>query len=181
MKRKKLFGIVLAMLMFVLLLTSCGTPTPTVKEGKFNFSVTYEVDGEQETVSGVFVCKFVKLVPSLEGAYREWDSYIEDSTLAARLESTRGYLLLKTPPDGEIYLDLNLSAKYFMSDPNFGFSLENTDEPIKNISPRLFIEYSEAKYDEIGESYSEDAAVLEGYGVKIISFEYDKPIGNIYK
>ena len=43
------------------------------------------------------------------------------------------------------------------------------------------IEYNDAKYDEIGESYSEDAAVLEGYGVKIIEYKYDAPIENTYK
>ena len=182
MKIKKIFAILLAVLTFALLVTGCSkTPIPTVKEGKFNFSVTYEVDGEEETVSSVCVCKFVKLVPTLEGAYREGDSHIEDSTLSAKLEKTRGYLLLKTTADGEIYLDLNLSAEYFMADPNFWITIENTDEPVSDISPRLFIDYNAAKYEEIGESYSEDAAVLESYGVKIIRYEYDAPIENEYK
>lgn len=147
-------------------------PEPTIKEGKFDFSVTYEVDGEQETVSSVYVCEFQESGWGLDGWYIYWNEYIEDIELANLFEETRGYLLLKTTADGEIYLDLNLSAK-FMADPRF--------DDNANISPRLFIEYNEAKYDEIGESYSEDVAVLEGYGVKIISYEYDAPIENTYK
>lgn len=133
--------------------TACRkAPDPVVKEGRFDFSVTYEVDGAVETASSVYVYG---------------------------LEATRGYLLLKTVDDGEIYLDLNLSAKRFMADPHVDDDYD-TDEPVA-VSPRLFIEYSEAKYDEIGESYSEDTEVLEGYGVKIIEYDYDLPIENTYK
>ena len=156
-------------------------PEPSIKDGEFAFSVTYEVDGEQETVSSVYICEFEESTLYLDGWSIHWKQYIEDSELSARLDSTLGYLLLKTTTDGEIYLDLNLSAKYFMSDPHFNNFNADTDQTITGISPRLFIEYNEAKYEEIGESYSEDAAVLEGYGVKIISFEYDKPIENSYE
>ena len=178
----KKFVFIISMLIISFILTGCSkTPVPTVKEGRFNFSVTYEVDGVQETVSSVFVCKYVKVVKTLEGGYREWDSYIEDSALSARLEKTRGYLLLKTINDGEIFLNLDLSAEYFMADPDFIDLNENTDEPSKTISPYVFIEYTSAKYEEIAESYSRDVTVLENYGVKIISFEYDPPIENTYK
>ena len=195
MKNKKLFAALALALAFTPTLTACEEtledvligvltgfqkgPDPSVKEGSFDFSVTYEVDGDVATVSSVYVCEFEESGWGLDGWYINWNEYIEDSELATRLESTRGYLLLKTIDDGEIYLDLNLSARYFMLDPRFE-DHANTDEPIV-IRPRLLIEYSEAKYDEIGESYSEDAAVLEGYGVKIISYEYDAPIENTYK
>lgn len=154
-------------------------PEPTIKEGEFNFSVTYEVDGEVTTVSSVCVCEFEKSGWGLDGWYIHWNESIQDAELANRLAETRGYLLLKSMDDGEIYLDLNLLGEYFMSDPRFDNNYD-TDEPIV-VSPRLFIEYSEAKYDEIGESYSEDKSVLEGYGVKIIDYEYDSPIENTYK
>ena len=153
---------------------------PSVKEGRFNFSVTYEVDGERETVSGVFACEFVETVFALDGSYIEWNSRVEDSELANRLEENRGFLLLKTCDDGVIYLDFDLSAKYFMADPNYGNSNANTDEPAK-VSPRVFIEYGETKGEELGAWWSEDATVLENYGVKIISYEYAAPIENSYK
>lgn len=165
----------------LLLLSGCvnKAPDPTIKTGRFNFSVTYEVDGNVTTISSVYVCEFAESGWGLGGWYIEWDQYIEDKELSNLLEETRGYLLLKKIDDGEIYLDLNLSAKYFMADPRFGND-SNTDEPIV-IKPRLFIEYSDTKYEEIGEAYSEDVVVLEGYGIKVISYEYDAPIENFYK
>ena len=44
----------------VLMLTSCGlqVPRPEVKEGRFNFSVTYEISGVTNTFSAVYVCEF---------------------------------------------------------------------------------------------------------------------------
>ena len=178
---KKFIAVLLSILSCLLVLPGCyKIPEPSVKSGRFDFSITYEVDGVQETVSSVFVCEFVGIVRSLEGGHREWNTYIEDDKLTARLNSTRGYLLLKTVDDGEIFLDINLSAKYFMSDPHFNSENANLDES-NRIQPRLFIEYSDAIYDEIGESYSENPAVLQGYGVKVISYEYDAPIENTYK
>ena len=195
MKKMKLFAVLALALAFTPTLMACEEtfediliggltgfqkgPVPTVKEGEFNFSVTYEVDGEQETLSSVYVCEFQESGWELDGWYIHWNEYIVDRELENRFEETRGYLLLKTIDDGEIYLDLNLSARYFMSDPRFD-AHANTDEPIV-IRPRLFIEYSESKYDEIGEAYSEDATVLEGYGVKLIRYEYDAPIENTYE
>ena len=180
MKIKKIFVALFLSLSLLITLAGCGKGLePTVKEGSFNFSVTYEVDGEQETVSGVFVCKFSKVVFALDGSYIEWDSYVQDTALANRLEESRGYLLLKTCDDGEIYLDINLNAEYFMSDPSYVDT--DTFEPILDISPRLFIEYSQTKGEQLEVWWSDDAAVLESYGVKVIRYEYDAPIENTYK
>ena len=160
--------------------TACRKgPEPLIKEGKFDFSVTYAVDGEQTTVSSTYVCKFAKSGWGLDGWYIDWDEYMEDKELANRLEQTNGYLLLKTVDDGEIYLDLNLSARSFMADPRVYYDIDE-GEPLV-VAPRLFIEYSYDKYEEIGISYSEDAAVLEEYGVQLISYEYDAPIQNTYE
>ena len=114
MKFKRVFVSVSLCLLLLTTLVGCAKGLePSVKEGKFNFSVTYEVEGERETVSGVFACEFVENVFALDGSYIEWNSYVENAELANRLEENRGFLLLKTCDDGAIYLDLNLSAKYF--------------------------------------------------------------------
>ena len=182
MRIKKFLITVFLSLCLLITFAGCGKGLkPSVKEGRFNFSVTYEVDGEQETVSGVFMCEFIEIVFALDGSYIEWDSYIEDTGLSNRLEENRGYLFLKTCDDGDIYLDLNLSAKYFMADPNYGSSNANTDTQVAGITPRLFIEYNDAKGEALGEWWSEDVSVLESYGVKVISYSYDAPIENIYK
>ena len=181
----KIRKILTAMLLALSLLTTfvgCGKKLePSVKEASFNFSVTYEVDGAQEVVSGVFACEFIEVVFALDGSYIEWNSRVVDTELANKLEENRGFLLLKTTDDGDIYLDFNLSAKYFMADPNYANSNANVDEKNAKISPRLFIEYNQTKGEELGEWWSEDKAILESYGVKIICYEYDAPIENIYK
>ena len=178
---KNLVGIILA-LSFAAVSGSCAKAlTPTIKEGRFNFSVTYEVVGSQKTISSIYVCEFVKVVKALDGSYIEWNSYIEDTELSNRLNENRGYLPLKTCEDGVIYRDFCLSAKYFMSDPSFGNTNANKGATMSSIAPRVFIEYNEAKGEELGVWYSEDRAILENYGVKIISYEYDAPIENIYK
>ena len=182
MKRKKFITSVALWLLLLVTFAGCGKGlNPSVKECRFNFSVTYEVDGVQTTISSVFVCEYVETVKTLDGWSIEWDSYVEDAELASILEENRGFLLLKTIDDGSIYLDFNLSAKYFMSDPSYKNPNANTDETTPQISPRLFIEYSETKGEELGEWWSEDVSVLESYGVKVISYSYDAPIENIYK
>ena len=182
MKIKKCLIAVFLSVVLLITFAGCGKGLePNVKEGRFDFSVTYEVDGELETVSGVFVCEFAEVVKALDGAYIEWNSYIEDTELSNRLDQNRGYLPLKTCDDGVIYLDFCLSAKYFMSDPSFGNTNINTDAAISSISPRLFIEYNETKGEELGKWWSEDVTVLDSYGAKIIGYEYDVPIENIYK
>ena len=52
-------------------------PEPSVKEGRFDFSVTYEVDDEIITYSGVYVCKYEGAYVSLVGDGRDWSGYVE--------------------------------------------------------------------------------------------------------
>ena len=75
-KMKKIFSVLFFILIFTLMLTSCGLtmPRPEVKEGQFDVSVTYEVGGETKTLDLVYVCKYdgVKMTP--EGMrYRAWN------------------------------------------------------------------------------------------------------------
>ena len=75
-KMKKIFSVLFFILIFTLMLTSCGLtmPRPEVKEGQFDVSVTYEVGGETKTLDLVYVCKYdgVKMTP--EGTrYRAWN------------------------------------------------------------------------------------------------------------
>ena len=142
-----------------------GVPKPEVKEGKFNFSVTYEVDGEVETISGVYVCKFVKATKSIDGQGRKWNAYVEGGEMATTVD-------LATVEDGVIKLELSLNAFYFMSDPFW-----DGIEP----EPYLWILYNDDIKEATGEFCSEEAEVLEGYGYKIISYYYDAPIENIYR
>lgn len=148
-------------------------PEPTVKEGRFNFSVTYELGGEVKTMSSVYVCKFKAAGLWLSGAYVEWESYIEDPAIATLPpENNENLIILETNEDGTIYLDLVLRPGYFMAEPSW---------KDRGGEPYIYIKYNESAAELKGTYGSEDIEVLESYGVKLISYEYAAPIENIYK
>ena len=147
-------------------------PDPSIKEASFDFSVTVEVDGQTETFSSEFVCSLKESGMALDGWYMSWNESIADSEVVDRLEENRFSILLKTTEDGNIYLDLNLIAEYFMAEP--GCSVDS-------LAPTVYIVYSEAKAEELYTFTEYDAEVLESYGVKLISYEYAPPIENEYK
>ena len=166
MKRK--LGIFLLMLFLIGTLTSCGltVPRPEIKKAEFDFSVTYELNGETKTISGIYVCEFDGVSWSLDGGYnRDWKGYIKDG-------STEMSVVIGTTDDGgNITLYFDLYPSYFMADPGF----TTLDDP----KPTLIIEYYN---DEIGEvSFINDAEEIATYGAKIVSYEYAKPIHNSYK
>ena len=67
MKKIKLSICVVLLTMFTSFLSGCAAVVllPKVKEGRFNFSVTYEINGEEKTYSGVYVCKYDGVSDSL--------------------------------------------------------------------------------------------------------------------
>lgn len=147
---------------------NAGIPVPSVKEGEFNFSVTYQANGKTETIQGTYVCEFVKAEKVIDGINREWKGCIKGH------EESDEYLIA-TVEDGSIFLDPDLSPEYFMADP-FYKSNKNTDAPAPE--PVLFIRYTDP--DKI-EQFGEGSSDVSAYDVKIISFEYDKPIENTYE
>lgn len=171
MKIRRLF--IVLILSLSLLLSGCGAPEPRIKEGRFNFSITYEVGGEQETISSAFICKFKEAGRSFGGYYISWDSYIEDEEIEALFpEYNYNCIILETNEYGVVYLDLNLHAEYFMSEPGY--------EEIRDFIPYVYILYNEAFKEEKGYG-DDDPTVLASYGVRIVSYSCDKPIENIYK
>ena len=148
-------------------------PEPTVKEGRFDFSVTYEQGGEVKTISSVYVCKFKEAGLWLDGSYVEWESYIEDSEIATLPpEYNENLIILETNEDGTIYLDLGLRSGYFMAEPGW----KDVD-----IEPYIYISFNDEVVEEKGTYGTADVEVLESYGVKLISYEYAAPIENIYE
>ena len=144
-------------------------PKPEIREGEFDFALTYEVDGEIEKIEGTYVCKFDGISRNLDGVGRKWIGYIKDH------DDFTDYEIKKTD-DGTIKINLDISSQFFMSDPFYKLS-GNTDDP----KPEPYI------YITAGDPSIEDPAnemffsLYEGDDVKIISFEYDAPIENIYR
>ena len=154
----------------VLMLASCGlqVPRPEVKEGRFNFSVTYEISGVTNTFSAVYVCEFNGTNWSVDGGYsRDWDIHVEGDYEGDNYSAILG----KVDDGGSIHLHFGLYPEYFMGDPETG------DWGLPE--PSIAIVYPE---NELGEMIQiGDPLELErDYGIRIVSYEYDEPIANTF-
>ena len=167
MKKMKLFICVVLVTMFATLFSGCmaKVSVPEVKEGRFNFSVTCEINGEGKTYSGVYVCKYDGAYKTLVGEGIDWEGYVEDS-------EDRGVIPIQTNEDGVIYIDLYFVPEYFMGDPD----AICYDIP----APALYMVYHYDNPDEV--SYETDEEIIAtNYGVKLISYKYADPIENTFK
>ena len=165
MRKIKLFAIVLLLTVSVALLSGCvaKVPIPEVKEGRFDFSFTYEINGEVKTYSGVYVCRFDGVYTTLIGSGIEWDGYIENE------EDT--VIAIQNNKDGIVYIDPGFFPEYFMNDP--GAVYYGVPEP------SLYMIYHNDDPD-VTESTCEEEVIAE-YGVKFIGYEYADPIENEFK
>ena len=151
---------------FISMIAFFGSATkPEIKEGEFDFVLTCEVDGKVDTIEGIYVCKFEKVEYYLDGISRQWTGYIKGH------ENSTTYPL-KTTDEGVIKVDLDICSEFFMSDPFYKSNI-NSDE----CKPEPYLYIGTAEDDENEYKYN----FYEGDDVKIISFEYDEPIENIYK
>ena len=159
---KKIFNVLTLALLLSVCLTSCGmrVPRPEIKEGEFDFSVTYEYGGETKTVSGVYVCEYADLCWTLDGGYRrDWSGYIKGGT-------ADDHVIIDTEENGnEIVLVLDFYPHYFMGDS------DEASEPYIMIKD----------YSGEGMSVIYDAKSIEEIcGAKIISWDYEAPIENSF-
>ncbi len=144
-------------------------PKPEIKEGEFDFALTYELDGETKKIEGTYVCKFEGVSRALDGVGRDWKGYIKDHDDFTNYE-------LKTTDEGVIKVDLDICADFFMSDPNYQ-NMKNSDDP--KPEPYVYITSGDPSAEDPANEFFFD--LYEGDDVKIISFEYDQPIENTYK
>ena len=163
---KKIISALLFVAMLTVMLVGCGDklPAPEVKEGEFDVSVNYEVDGELKTLNLVYVCEYEGVKSTVEGAsYRAWNGHFVGYADGDVIE------VAKTADGGEIVLAFLIYPEYFMGEPDY-----------KEFKPTydLAVYY----YDENGYiiDNSDDAEVLASYGVRFIGFEYGDPIENSF-
>ena len=180
MKNKKIIfsgvaaGFVLVLLVSALiaaLFTGVFTrvPKPEIKEGEFDFALTYELDGETKKIEGIYVCKFEGTSRAIDGVGRNWKGYIKDHSDTTDYE-------IKTTDEGVIKVDLDICADFFMSDPNYQ-NMKSSDDP--KPEPYVYITSGDDSIEDLANEVT--FSLYEGDDVKIISFEYDQPIENTYK
>lgn len=161
---KKILVVTAILMLMAFTFTSCGlaVPRPEIRRGEFDFSVTYELNGEIETVSGVYVCEYSGIDFALDGEnHRDWKGYVKDGTEES--------IKLATAKDGGVVeLNLHFEPGRFMGD-----SYYESEEPF---SPWITVRL----YDE-GLYFENDAELIaKSYGARIISYEYDEPIKNSF-
>ena len=155
---------------FAVMLAGCGlqVPRPEIKEGRFNFSVTYELWGETKTLRAVYVCEFNGTHWSLEGGYsRDWDIHVEGDYEGDNYSAILG----KVDDGGSIHLHFGLYPEYFMGDPETG------DWGLPE--PSLAIAYPENEFGEMTQ-IGDPLELERDYGIRIVSYEYDEPIENTF-
>lgn len=165
-----ILGLVAAGFIFVAFTGAFVTvPKPEIKEGEFDFALTYEVDGEIKKIEGTYVCKFEGVSRAIDGVGRKWKGYIKDH------DDFTGYEI-KTTDEGVIKVDLNICSEFFMSDPEYAMivSTEQTE-------PEPYV-YITSGNENVEDDPTNEVflGLYEGDDVKIISFEYDQPIENTY-
>jgi hypothetical protein len=144
-------------------------PKPEIKEGEFDFALTYEMDGETKVIEGTYVCKFEGISRALDGVNRKWKGYIKDHDDFTDYE-------IKTTDEGVIKVDLDICADFFMSDPNYQ-NMKSSDDP--KPEPYIYITSGDPSIDDFTNEVTFN--LYEGDDIKIISFEYDQPVENTYK
>ncbi|MBQ5906116.1 MAG: hypothetical protein IIW88_09645 [Clostridia bacterium] len=180
MKKKKItfsgvaLGFVLGLLVSALIAGAftgnfMSVPKPEIKEGEFDFALTYEVDGETKKIEGTYVCKFDGISRQLDGVGRKWIGYIKDHNESTNYD-------IKITDEGTIKVDLDICADFFMSDPNYP-NMKSSDDP--KPEPYVYITSGNEGIEDPANEVS--FSLYEGDDVKIISFEYDPPVENLYR
>ena len=165
---KRIISILLLTAALVSMLAGCGLalPAPEIKNGEFDVTVTYEVNGEVKTLDLVYVCKYGGVGYTLEGeVYRSWSGHFKGYDEGDVID------VIDTEDGGKVYLCFHIYAEYFMGEPDY----------IDNFAPWVAVE--RLYYDENGDEmidYDQDE-IAENYGVRVIGIEYDEPIQNIFK
>ena len=163
---KRFLSALILAVMLVCMLTGCGSmaPNPQIKEGEFNFSVTYEFNGETKTVSGVYVCEYDGRSWVLDGGWgRDWKGHIKGGEFEDVIE-------IGTDEDGNtIELNLVLDPEYLMGDFVEGY--DTAPEPYISVTV----------IDDGGLWFMCEPADVEAHcGAKIVSYEYDERIKNSF-
>ena len=137
---------------------------PTVTEQDFDFSITYKLDGETKTLSGVYRCRFTGF--GKDGIdplcrYYKGEYIVDENTSPSRL------FTIANEGDYELYIVALFNDSYLMGD------VENDSYEACHEAPSLYAEDKECnQYDETN--------LPDVFDAEIISWDYPKPIENTF-
>ena len=166
MRNKKLFlsTIILVVAILAIVVYSVISSIafkPIVTEGKFPFSITYELDGETVTIEDVYKVHYVR-----NDGYADTKSRVYAGELESSGKDDTLYTIKKNE-NTRIELWTHFYPDYLMGDTEYDYF---DDEPFE---PRIY-------YYDANETEYHDEETLAAQGVKLISFEYPTPIENSF-
>lgn len=166
MKSKKLLlpAIIFTSAIVIMVLYSVITgiaKKPTITQKDFPFSITYELDGEVETVDAIYSVTFIGNDGYVDSTTRQYEGRV----ISSRKDVDTSFDL-KNTDEVTITLHTHLYADYLMGDPLYDYFAHESFEPTL------------VYYDNMDYSVFEDAESLSAHGVKLISWEYPEPIEN---
>lgn len=163
---KRIITALLLTAIFAVMLVGCGltVPAPQIKEGEFNVTVTYEVDGETKTLDLVYVCEYGGSEMSMEGTRnRVWNGHFDGYEDGEVIE------VATTKDGGKIALSFLIYPEFFMGEPDYA----------KDFYPHIITNH--IYYEDGIEMIDDDQELIaKDHGVKVISCEYDAPIENSF-
>jgi hypothetical protein len=134
---------------------------PTVTEGEFPFSITYELDGEKVTVNDVYKAHYVR-----NDGYADTKSRVYVGGIEGLGEDNTIYTL-KKDENTRVELWTHFYPDYLMGDSEYDYFDDEAFEP------RIYY------YDAEEQEYSDEETLL-AQGVKLIGYEYPTPIENTF-
>jgi hypothetical protein len=164
MKSKKIFLPTIILIAALLAISACSVilsiaKKPTVTEGSFPFSITYELNGETITIRDVYKVRYIG-----NAGYADTKSRVYVGEIGNMGEDNTVFTL-KKDQNTRIELCTNFYPDYMMGDSDSDYFKEEAFEP------QIYY------YDEEEGEYSDYETLLE-QGVKLIRFEYPTPIEN---
>ncbi len=166
MRNKKLFlpAIILVVAILAIVVYSFVSSLafkPTVTEGEFPFSITYELDGETVTINEVYKARYVR-----NDGYADTKSRVYVGEIGNMGEGNTVYTL-KKDENTRVELWTKLYPDYLMGDTKYDYFDDEAFEP------QIYY------YDAEEQEYSDEETLLV-QGVKLISFKYPTPIKNSF-
>ncbi len=157
--------LLLGFFFFVLFVTSSAFPTPTkpkIKQAEIDFTLIYEINGQEREYSDSLVCRFDGIHVTSAGKTRKWKAWYKSKPRNNRIE------LYNIDDDYCIVLGVG-TPRYFLSDPDVEYIPKNPYISIFNRSTGYYMT-----------STQQETEMLNKLGFKIVNWKCEEPVENIY-
>ena len=139
--------------------------SPTITEHDFNYAATYQIDGETNTIEGVYRVRFISTGEGSDPHYRYYEGHYLSDPNSSEPENH-----IIAQKDGlELRVVFIFNDDFLMGDGEAG-------ETYYDAIPEPYL----AAYDNMGVEYS-DMETLEKFGAELISWQMPQPIENSFR